>query len=90
MTNLIVAVVTAYTWTGDKTASGVWPVAGITVAAPRSVPFGTRVWIEGVGPRIVQDRMNRRFPDRWDVYCHGRKTAVEFGRKPLKIVIGKT
>lgn len=88
MTNLILAVVTAYTWTGDRTASGHWPAAGITVAAPRSVPLGTRVWIEGVGQRVVQDRMHRRFPDRWDIYLPSRREALQFGRRTLRVRVG--
>ena len=39
-----------------RTASGVFAKEGVTVAAGRSFPFGTEVYIEGVGRRIVQDR----------------------------------
>lgn len=47
MTNLVlVAIVTAYTWTGDRCADGHWPTNG-TVAAPANIPFGTRVKIAG-------------------------------------------
>jgi 3D (Asp-Asp-Asp) domain-containing protein len=85
MSNLLFAVVTAYTWTGNLTAAGDWPVAGVTVAAPRSVPLGTRVYIEGVGPRVVQDRMHRRFADRWDVYFNNKQEAVAFGKQRLRV-----
>lgn len=40
-------------------ASGSRPVAGRTCAAPRSVPLGTRLYIEGVGDRTVTDRTAR-------------------------------
>jgi 3D (Asp-Asp-Asp) domain-containing protein len=50
------------------TTSQVPPVRGLTLAAPRSVPFGTAVCIEGVGLRIVQDRGGSITGNRVDVY----------------------
>ena len=47
--------VTGYVATGNPCASGVMPEAGITVAS-NSLPLGTRVYIEGIGERVVQDR----------------------------------
>lgn len=47
--------VTGYVATGNACASGVMPEAGITVAS-NSLPLGTRVYIEGIGERVVQDR----------------------------------
>lgn len=38
------------------TASGVKAVEGVTVAMNKSIPFGTKIYIDGVGERIVQDR----------------------------------
>lgn len=43
--------------TGDGiTASGAPVTAGLTVAADESLPFGTVLYIEGVGVRVIQDR----------------------------------
>jgi len=78
-------------WSGGPTASGRMPVAGITVAGPRSVPFGTRVRIEGVGVRVVQDRLAKRFDNRFDVFlgsdeqAHGK--ALRFGKRTLKVEV---
>lgn len=46
--------VTGYVATGNPCASGVYPEAGITVAS-NSLPLGTKVYIEGIGERVVQD-----------------------------------
>lgn len=39
-----------------KTASGTYPVDGRTVAASKRFPFGTRLYIEGLGEYVVEDR----------------------------------
>lgn len=78
-------------WSGGPTASGVMPVAGVTCAGPRSIPFGTRVRIEGVGERVVQDRLAKRFDNRFDVFfgsdeqAHGK--ALRFGKRKLKVEV---
>ena len=87
MTNLIL---TAYCWchacTGhdhQPTASGRRPVVGVTIAAPRSVPLGTRVALYvpgwGVVQRRVDDRTHRRYEGRWDVFVRSHREAREFG-----------
>lgn len=45
---------TGYVATGNACASGVMPEAGVTVAS-NSLPMGTKVYIEGIGERVVQD-----------------------------------
>ena len=74
-------------WSGGPTASGKMPVAGITVAGPRSIPFGTRVWIEGVGVRVVQDRLARKYDGRFDLYFSSHADALRFGKRTLQVRI---
>lgn len=47
--------VTAYEWDGTACANGNYPTTGYTVAC-NSLPLGTRVYIEGIGERVVEDR----------------------------------
>lgn len=81
----MMATVTAYTWTGDKTASGTWPKEGRTIAGPRWVPFGTKVYIDGIGWRIVEDRTHIRFDGRWDVYMDSRGRCLEWGKQEREV-----
>jgi len=66
------------------TASGSRTTIGRTVAADPSVPFGTKVWVEGYGWRVVEDRGgairdgNER-GDRLDVAIGSRSTALARG-----------
>lgn len=81
------AVVTAYTWTGNQTASGTWPREGRTIAGPRWVPFGTRVYVDGIGWRIIEDRTHERFDGRWDVYMESRDACLAWGIQQRAVVI---
>jgi len=53
-----------------------------TVAASRSIPFGTRLTIEGLkGTYVVEDRLALRFDHRIDVYFDSHKAALAFGKR---------
>lgn len=69
----------------QPTASGLYPVPGITVATARSIPFGTRVHIAGIGWRKVQDRTAKRFDGRIDIFMSSHAEAKRFGKKNLEI-----
>lgn len=56
---------------GNQTAAGVPARAGVTVAADRNVlPLGTKIYIEGVGERIVQDVGGAIKGNKIDVYVN--------------------
>jgi 3D (Asp-Asp-Asp) domain-containing protein len=71
------------------TASGKRVQAGKTAACPPSMPFGTRIEIEGVGERVCEDRGAAITEGRIDVYMPELNDALEFGRKRLKVRILK-
>ena len=84
-THTLTLEVTAYNWTGYRCANGHYPIDGETIAINK-LPFGTHVFIPGIGERIVEDR-----PDPYtqlDVYMgHRIKDALQFGRRKLKVVV---
>ena len=71
------------------TASGRRPVEGRTVAASRSIPLGTRIHIEGIGWRVVEDRTARRYDGRVDIFFASHKEALKFGKQERKVTIIK-
>lgn len=86
MTNLFfvgLLVTTGFAWSGQKCANGRWPTQGVTCAAPRWIPFGTWLLVDGIGWRRVDDRCNRRFPDRVDVYDRNAKLAWGNSRRRI-------
>jgi len=65
------------------TASGTVATEGRTVAS--DLPFGTKVHIEGIGRRVVEDRgVSGKVID---LYCDSHSDALKFGRKELKVKI---
>ena len=66
------------------TAAGTRPMQGRTVAAPRNVPLGTKVLIDGK-PFTVEDRTARRFDGRWDIYFERHQDALKFGKRKLDV-----
>lgn len=51
------------------TASGEIATVGRTCAAGRELPFGTRIWIDGLGERVVEDRGGAVNGGHIDVLC---------------------
>ena len=66
------------------TASGKRAKVGM-VAASRSIPFGTRLHISGLGWYTVQDRLSGRYDNRVDVYTSSHAEAQSFGKRSLKV-----
>ena len=71
-----------------KGAAGVELTPGISVAC--SLPFGTKLYIEGYGEVVVQDRIaewvNEKYDDKViDVYFNNHSEALEFGVKNLSV-----
>ena len=64
--------------------------SGVSVAGPRRYPLGTKVWIEGLGARVIEDRTARRYDDRFDLYFANHAQAVAFGERKLKVILLET
>lgn len=76
---------------GDKgygiTASGTTVSEGRTVACPKSIPFGTKIHIEGFGYRVCEDRGGAIVEGHLDVYVESVSKARTLGRQKLLVTI---
>jgi 3D (Asp-Asp-Asp) domain-containing protein len=87
-----VATVTAYSSTRRQTsshpkitASGKHVSDGV-IACPRKFPFGTKVTIDGK-VYTCQDRLNRKYDSRFDIWKPNTRAAKVFGKRELPIVV---
>ena len=76
---------TAYEWTGSPCANGNYPTEGYTIAS-NTLPIGTRVYIEGIGERTVEDTGGMA-GNVIDIYMGDPSTCVQFGRQAGAVYI---
>lgn len=78
-----------------RTASGVQVTPWQTIAASRSIPFGTKVYIPyfksapNGGVFIVEDRGGAVDENEIDIYMTDLKSALTFGRRELDVYVLK-
>lgn len=73
---------TAYTHSGNRTASGVWPTVGH--AAADHLPFGSRVTLPDGTVVVIRDRMGGSYGDRLDLFKETEDECWKFGRRILR------
>lgn len=76
---------TAYEWTGNPCANGNYPTGGYTVAC-NSLPLGTRIYIEGYGEYVVEDRGGMS-DSVIDIYLGDYDTCIQFGVQGANVYI---
>lgn len=85
MTGVLVAVqlmnVSAYTYTGNVTASGASPTPYRTAACDH-LPMGTMVYVNG-RVFVIEDRFGGGYSDRLDLFLPTEAECWEFGRQYL-------
>ena len=72
----------AYTSTGNPTASGVWPAVGM--AAADHLPFGSKVTLPDGTVVVIRDRMGGNYTDRLDIFKSSEDECWKFGRRNLR------
>jgi 3D (Asp-Asp-Asp) domain-containing protein len=78
---------TAYTYTGNPTATGVYPREGLIAVDPRVIPLGTQVYVEGYGYAVAADTGGAIKGNIIDVFFPSLKRCLDWGRRPVTIYI---
>lgn len=80
-------VATAYTYTGNNTASGVPPRQGVVAVDPRVIPLGTRLYVEGYGFGTALDTGGAIKGNRIDVFMESRAQAYRWGKRKVTVYV---
>ena len=76
---------TAYTHTGNNTASGVYPTVNHTVAASEEYDFGTQIYIPAMNcTYTVEDRGGAITEGHLDIFMDTEDECLNFGRQYLE------
>jgi len=78
---------TAYTYTGNRTATGRKPLRGMAAVDPDVIPLGTRLYIEGYGDAIAADTGGAIKGNKIDVFFETEQEARNWGRRRVTVYI---
>ncbi len=86
-TNVLEMVATAYTHTGNPTASGAWPCQGVVAVDQNVIPLGSKLYIEGYGYARAMDTGSSIVGNRIDLFMDSREQALNWGVKRVKVYV---
>ena len=86
---------TAYTHTGNRTSTGVWPQPGHIAVNPKIIPYGTKMFIKTVdgkyiyGYAVAADTGGfiKKHPTGIDLFMNTERQCVNFGVRKAEIYI---
>ncbi|MCW2277006.1 3D domain-containing protein [Heliophilum fasciatum] len=80
---------TAYTHTGNNTASGVYPEVGMAAVDSSVIPLGSRLYVEGYGFARAMDRGGAIVGDKIDLFMETNGEARRWGKRNVKVYVLK-
>ncbi|MGF7185227.1 3D (Asp-Asp-Asp) domain-containing protein [Desulfitispora alkaliphila] len=78
---------TAYTHTGNPTATGIYPYVGVVAVDPNVIPLGSKLYIEGYGFGLAADTGGAIKGDIVDVFMDTREEALQWGRRNVNVYL---
>lgn len=78
---------TAYTHTGNKTATGINPYYGVIAVDPKVIPIGTKLYVEGYGYGEALDTGGSIKGNKIDVFFETQRESLNWGRRDVKVYI---
>ncbi|NTW05536.1 MAG: hypothetical protein HGA27_05410 [Peptococcaceae bacterium] len=80
-------VASAYTYTGNNTATGIKPAHGVVAVDTRVIPLGTRLYIDGYGYATAMDTGGAIRGNRIDVFLESLSAARSWGIKKVRVYV---
>lgn len=78
---------TAYTHTGRKTYTNVWPSVGVVAVDPKLIPLGSRLYIDGYGFATALDIGSSIKGNRIDLFFETKEEALKWGRRKVQVFV---
>jgi len=78
---------TAYTYTGNRTATGVYPAVGMVAVDPKVISLGTKMYIEGYGYATATDTGGAIKGNKIDVFLETYSQCMDWGRRSVKVYL---
>lgn len=78
---------TAYTYTGNRTATGVEPRVGLIAVDPDVIPLGSTVYVEGYGYAVAADTGGAIKGQTVDVFFNTFRECINWGRRQVQIYV---
>ncbi len=83
---------TAYTWTGNPTATGTVARVGVIAVDPRVIPLGTKVYLQytdgtPIGYATAEDTGGAIKGNIIDIYMDSYNECIQFGRRNVVVTI---
>ena len=70
-----------------RTATGMAARYGVVAVDPRVIPLGSRLYIQGYGTAIAADTGGAIRGNRIDLCMDSYRSAIDFGRQPVKVYV---
>lgn len=80
-------IATAYTYTGNNTASGIPPHFGAVAVDPQVIPLGSRLYVEGYGFARALDTGSAIKGNRIDVFFETREQTRRWGVRRVRVYV---
>ncbi|HHV19278.1 MAG TPA: DUF348 domain-containing protein [Thermoanaerobacterales bacterium] len=80
---------TAYTHTGNRTATGTITRVGVVAVDPKVIPLGTKLYIDGYGFARAEDTGGAIKGDKIDLFLNTAEETKRFGRRWVTVYILK-
>lgn len=78
---------TAYTHTGSRTSTGTKPKVGTVAVDPKTIPLGSRLYVEGYGFGRAEDVGGAIKGNAIDVFLESESECRRWGRRTVKVYV---
>lgn len=78
---------TAYTHTGNRTATGTWPSVGTVAVDPKVIPLHSRLYVDGYGYATAKDVGSSIKGNKIDLFFETKAEALKWGRRQVQVYL---